>query len=76
MKGPKSRVENYRPISNLCAGSKVFERLILMRLSEFNLDMMFTKRQHGFKKQRSMITAGKELQSSQDLTPSDNPTKL
>ncbi len=42
-KGPKNRVENYRPISNLCAGSKIFERLILMRLNEFNQDIMFTK---------------------------------
>jgi hypothetical protein len=62
-KGPKNKVENYRPISNLCAGSKIFERLILMRMNEYNQDIMFTKRQHGFRKQRSTITAGKELQS-------------
>ena len=34
-----------------------------MRMNEFNQDTMFTKRQHGFRKQRSTITAGKELQS-------------
>jgi hypothetical protein len=62
-KGPKNKVENYRPISNLCAGSKIFERLILMQMNEFNQDTMFTRRQHGFRKQRSTITAGKELQS-------------
>jgi exonuclease III len=62
-KGPKNKVENYRPISNLCAGSKVFERLILIKLTEFDQDIMFTKSQHGFRKQRSTITAGKELQS-------------
>ena len=27
-KGPKNKVENYRPISNLCAGSKILERQI------------------------------------------------
>ena len=62
-KGAKNKAENYRPISNLCAGSKIFEKLILSRLMEFDQDIMFTKSQHGFRKCRSTITAGKELQS-------------
>ena len=34
-----------------------------MRLAEFTQDKMFTNKQHGFRKQKSTITAGKELQS-------------
>jgi hypothetical protein len=33
-KGKKNLIYNHRPISNLCAGSKVFERLILMQILE------------------------------------------
>jgi hypothetical protein len=62
-KGSKSKVENYRPISNLCAGSKVFEKLVLARFLEFDADTLFTNNQHGFRKNRSTITAAKELQS-------------
>ena len=52
-KGPTNSIENYRPISNLCACSKIFEKLILMRLStiekENKVDLTH-KSQHGFKK--------------------------
>jgi hypothetical protein len=65
-KGKKNLVENYRPISNLCAGSKVFERLTLMRILEIEEQMgtsLTGDNQHGFKKERSTITASVEIQS-------------
>ena len=65
-KGNKNQVENYRPISNLCAGSKVLERLILTRILDINehSDCELTgKNQHGFKKNRSTITASMDIQS-------------
>jgi hypothetical protein len=65
-KGNKQDVANYRPISNLCSVSKVFEKLIQKRLEkigeENNIDIT-GKQQHGFKKTRSTITAGLTVQS-------------
>ena len=65
-KGNKKDISNYRPISNLCAISKVFEKLILKCLEkiekENNIDLT-GEQQHGFKKNRSTITAGLTLQS-------------
>ena len=55
-KGAKKDIENYRPISNLCSTSKIFEKLILKRIHEIqvenNIDMT-GKNQHGFKKGKS-----------------------
>ena len=52
-KGSRNAIENYRPISNLCSGSKIFEKLILKQIhyleSTNKLDLT-GKRQHGFKK--------------------------
>ncbi len=65
-KGLKNEISNYRPISNLCAMSKVFEKLILKRLMELQAlsKVDFTgKAQHGFKKQKSTATAGLLIQS-------------
>jgi hypothetical protein len=31
-KGERQKVESYRPIANLCSTSKIFEKLILMRI--------------------------------------------
>jgi hypothetical protein len=65
-KGKKSLIVNYRPISNLCAGSKVFERLILMRILEIEEESSTSltgTNQHGFKKERSTITASVDIQS-------------
>ena len=65
-KGPKKDIENYRPISNLCSTSKIFEELILKRILEIqetnNVDIT-GKNQHGFKKNRSTLTLGIQLQS-------------
>jgi hypothetical protein len=63
-KGSKAKVENYRPIANLCATSKIFEKLMLGRILETSdADKLFTKHQHGFRKRRSTITAIAELQN-------------
>jgi hypothetical protein len=65
-KGPKNNVENYRPISNLCSTSKVFEKLILKQLQKIesiqNTDIT-GKHQHGFKRNRSTSTLALQLQS-------------
>ena len=65
-KGPKQNIENYRPISNLCSTSKVFERLILSRIKSLeqlnNVDITGVN-QHGFKKNKSTSTLGIQIQS-------------
>ena len=65
-KGSNLKIENYRPISNLCSTSKIFEKLILLRIEKIQqlkkLDLT-GKPQHGFKKKHSTKTAGIKLQS-------------
>ena len=65
-KGSKVQIENYRPIANLCAASKVFEKLILKQIqyleNKNKLDLT-GKQQHGFKRKKSTATAGALLQS-------------
>ena len=65
-KGSINEISNYRPIANLCTTSKIFEKLILKRISEIQdencVDLSGTN-QHGFKKQRSTSTLSIELQS-------------
>ena len=65
-KGSKNDISNYRPISNLCSTSKIFEKLIQKRIFEIekkcNVDIT-GKEQHGFKKAKSTATAGLILQS-------------
>ena len=55
-KGDPKDIENYRPISNLCSCSKIFEKLILKRILEIqeeeNIDIIGSG-QHGFKKNAS-----------------------
>ena len=59
-------LKNYRPISNLSSITKIFERLVLIRLKMIerreNCDMT-GESQHGFKEKRSTDTAGLEIQS-------------
>ena len=65
-KGDKNMVENYRPVANLCSVSKIFEKLILIRISELesiNKISIGGKQQHGFTKNKSTATAGLMLQS-------------
>ena len=65
-KGSKHEISNYRPISNLCSTSKIFEKLIQKRISEIkikcNVDIN-GKEQHGFKKSKTTATAGLIIQS-------------
>ena len=58
-------IENYRPISNLCSASKVFEKLILLKIQ--NLEKIHkiditAKPQHGFKHKHSTCTADLTIQ--------------
>ena len=65
-KGSKSNIENYRPVSNLCSTSKIYEKLILKQINYLEAvnKLDFTgKQQHGFKKTKSTATAGLILQS-------------
>ena len=65
-KGKKNEISNYRPISNLCSSSKIFEKLILGRIMEIqnqNKVDVTGKQQHGFKKNCSTASAGLLLQS-------------
>ena len=65
-KGKTTSIENYRPISNLCSTSKIFEKLILLRIKKLeclkNIDLT-GKPQHGFKTKHSTATAGLKIQS-------------
>ena len=74
-KGDKSKVENYRPIANLCSASKIFEKLILKQIhyleSTNKLDLT-GKQQHGFKKNKSTATAAQLLQSIISRAADDN----
>jgi len=64
-KGDRSEFANYRPIANLCSVAKVFEKCILKRMldiaKESQIDLT-GEEQHGFKKNRSTVTAGLSLQ--------------
>ena len=65
-KGNKNKIENYRPISNLCSTSKFFEKLILKRILEIQENCktdLTGNEQHGFKKAKSTSTAGLIIQS-------------
>ena len=65
-KGAPNDIENYRPISNLCSTSKIFEKLILHRLQKLeciNKIDLTGKSQHGFKHKHSTATASLTIQS-------------
>ena len=58
-KGTRDNVANYRPISNLCAISKIY----LRKMAESSKVDLTGDSQHGFKKERSTVTAALHLQS-------------
>ena len=65
-KGPINDISNYRPISNICSLGKLFERMLLMRLQQLDINFRLNltgESQHGFKSNHSTITACLELQS-------------
>ena len=56
-KGDHTKMDNYRPISLLPAFSKIFEKLIHSRISNFFEDkQLFSDNQSGFRKNRSTCT--------------------
>jgi hypothetical protein len=59
-KGSKTSIMNYRPVSNLCSLSKVFERCLLSRLEDVIVE---DNAQHGFREHHGTVTAILELQS-------------
>jgi exonuclease III len=64
-KGSRRKIENYRPISNQCSLTKIFEKLMLQRILKVEDDAksdFFGKRQHGFRKSKSTVTAAMNLQ--------------
>lgn len=79
-KGDPKNINNYRPIANLCSSSKVFEKLILKQIHylESTNKLDFTgKPQHGFKRNKSTMTAGLLLQSIiSKATDDDNMAML
>ena len=78
-KGTKQKIENYRPIANLCCTTKVFENLILKRIMQIQAenDVDITRcNQHGFKRKKSTLTAGLELQSIIARAVDDNQYAL
>ena len=65
-KGSLNDIKNYRPISNLCSCSKIYEKLILAQINLLELTQnvdLTGKSQHGFKPKRSTLTAGLKIQS-------------
>jgi hypothetical protein len=57
-KGDMGNMGNYRPISLLCAFSKILEKLMYNRLLSFlTRNTILTEAQHGFRKNRSTETA-------------------
>jgi hypothetical protein len=61
-KGSKTDINNFRPISNLVSISKIYEKLLLRKLS-LETDGEEGDSQHGFRKNFSTTTAVLELQS-------------
>ncbi len=61
-KGDKSNIENYRPISNLNALSKLYEKLLYQKLLE-ETGGREGKSQHGFRTNHSTVTATLELKT-------------
>ena len=74
-KGNAKTVSNYRPISNLSSVTKIFERLVLHRISMIEdlegIDLTGSH-QHGFKKKRSTETACLEIQSEISTSCDEN----
>jgi hypothetical protein len=57
-RGNKQEASNYRPISVLSVFSKVMEKIVYNRLVSFTSKFkILTENQHGFKKNKSTISA-------------------
>ena len=78
-KDSKNNIENYRPVASLCSSSKIFERLILNRISKLealNEITLAGNQQHGFVKGKSTATAGLLIQSLIARALDDNQVVL
>jgi hypothetical protein len=63
-KGNPRTMKNYRPVSNLCKTSKVLETVVMRHLSNFfEKNKLLPENQHGFRRNRSMVTAITSLDS-------------
>jgi hypothetical protein len=65
-KGKTKDIENYRPIVNLCATSKIFEKLVLkpiLKIQDNEGTDLTGDQQHGFKRKRSTSTLSSKLLS-------------
>jgi len=72
-KGAKNNFNNYRPISNLCVATKIFEKCILKHIGSLAEEgNLFTERQHSFRKGRSTISAARVLQREISKAMDDN----
>jgi len=72
-KGAKNNFNNYRPITNLCVATKIFEKCILKCIgTQAEEGNLFTERQHGFRKGRSTISAARVLQHKISKAMDDN----
>lgn len=61
-KGNESHPTSYRPLSILSAFSKIFERVMYIRLINFlESNNLFDEEQHGFRAGKSVVTAGVDL---------------
>ena len=53
--GDKADIKNYRPISLLCSISKVLEKLVFDKISDFLIGSIISTSQFGFVKNRSVV---------------------
>jgi len=61
-KGDLTDVKNYRPVSNLCSTSKLFERCVLARMMSLpTFDQLIGAHQHGFRANHSTTSCLMEL---------------
>ena len=62
-KGDQKEKKNYRPVSCLAAASKVLEKVVCDQLTKFmEVNKLLPNSQHGFRKERSTLTALSEIQ--------------
>ena len=62
-KGDKQELANYRPVSCLPAASKVLEAVVCTQMSDYlESKGLLPKNQHGFRPQRSTMTAWADIQ--------------
>jgi hypothetical protein len=72
-KGDKQELANYRPVSCLPAASKVLEAVVCTQMSDYlESKGLLPKNQHGFRPQRSTMTAWADIQQEWALKTEAN----